>query len=125
MNILIFENEKVEVEGAFEAVNIEYYDSILKFKYFASSQAIGDINNVKDYALVIIDLSLSVKSELDGYHLIKEILKVDGHPNLIILTGALETTVNQRIDELGLPYLPIIKKPVDIDDIFKKISPLL
>ena len=87
-NIAIFENEQAEIEGAFEYLNLKYYNGGLDYKFFPSSQSFGDLEALKAYDLVIVDIDLSSKSELDGFRLIQRIENtVSPVPNILIITG--------------------------------------
>jgi len=118
IKLAIFENEHVEVEGAFEYLNFkEHFNNRLDYKFFVSSQAFGDLQGLKDFDLVIVDISLSANSELDGFSLIEKIEKeLDPIPNILIMTG-------QEIEEgyekdYGINPHPFVEKPLN----FKKLK---
>ena len=87
--IAIFENEIIEVEGIFEYLNYpDHFDGKLNYSYFVSSQSIKDFQDLKNYHLVLVDISLSVNSELDGFALIEKIEKeIQPIPKILIITG--------------------------------------
>lgn len=124
MKIAIFENEYEQVRTSFELVNELFFENSLKYDVFVSSQDFGDFKNIIQYSLILIDIDLSLKSELDGYSLIKEILKIKTNAKIIILTGA--SRVSEKLKELKMPNYPILLKPLsyqNIYDEFKKILP--
>ncbi len=88
--IAIFENEYKNVESSFDAVNLLYFDNKLKFEVFKTSQEFGDLERIIDYSCVIVDIDLTAKSELDGYQLISQMLKVENVPKIIVLTGHID-----------------------------------
>jgi DNA-binding LytR/AlgR family response regulator len=95
MKIAVFENEYNSVKGAFEAANLIYFDEKLTIDVFPSSQNFN-FNNINDYDLYFIDISLSSKSNLDGFGVIKEFKTINDNlaNKIIILTG------NSKIQEI-------------------------
>jgi len=111
MKIAIFENEIPMVEGAFEAMNLAYFENKIKYKFFTYSQEAKPYEKLKEYDIIFVDIQLTAKSELDGFNLITVILPIVGKEKLAIITGF---SRNEKIlSELGLPEIPIITKPVD------------
>jgi DNA-binding NtrC family response regulator len=115
--LAIFENEVVEVEGAFEYLNIadEKLKNRLDYDFFTSSQIFGNLENLNKYDLIIVDIGLSAKSEMDGFTLIKSIEKIIKNPNIIIITGHDISKGYEKEHDIK-PY-PFIEKPIT----FKKL----
>lgn len=72
MKLLIFENEFVYVESAFNYINELHFNKELIFEVYASSQDFKNFNGINNFDLVFIDISLAKKSDLDGYGLLKK-----------------------------------------------------
>ncbi|MFX4267392.1 response regulator [Aliarcobacter butzleri] len=123
--VLIFENQKYDIENTFKFINIVNFSNELNFEYLATSQELTNINELENYDVVIIDLDLSMKSEKDGYGILKDINNYD--PNLLkkcfILTGS--TKVNENLKNLGLEFLQVITKPVEVEDLTKVIKSII
>ena len=111
MKITIFENEKSMVEGAFDAMNLAYFNNSVNFQYFSTSQDALPYNLLADSDIIFVDIQLTAKSELDGFNLIKALIPVIGKEKLAIITGYSKNA--EILKELGLPEIPIITKPVD------------
>jgi CheY-like chemotaxis protein len=127
MNVAIFENEFEEMKQAFVGFNLLYYNKAINYTVFASSQAFGNLNKLKDYDYVLIDIDLSVHSQLDGFQIIEEILKDVTLKNIkpIILTG--QPPIKEKLKNKNLPEFPIINKPLvytQIKDSFDKANTL-
>ncbi|MBF9255732.1 response regulator [Pontibacter sp. 172403-2] len=117
MRIAIFENEyDAAVRTPFQAVNIIYFNNSLSVENFPSSQAFGKFYKINQYDKVFIDIDLSKNSEMDGFDVAREILKL-GYPEtrIIILTGHLG--IQAKIVEKGLPKLKVVTKPIFLDDL--------
>lgn len=120
MRIAVFENEWTNVEAAFLASNIIHFNDQLTFEIFVSSQEFGDFNKIVEYKLVLVDLDLSIKSEMDGFGIIRQLKNIVNCPPIVILTGS--SSVREKLDKFGLGTFHIIVKPVDIDDVYDKIT---
>lgn len=123
MKIAIFENQYPEIEASFLVANIEYFDSKLIYEIFPSSQSFSNFNDVLNYDAFIVDLDLSIKSDLDGYAVIKKILEINKNSRIAIITGS--SKVEERLRHYNLPNVPIITKPVDFEEINIKLKQLL
>jgi len=121
MKMAIFENEKILFENTFKAVNLLYFNDALEISWFVSSQEIGDLTDLNNYDIILVDLDLSQKSQLDGYAIIKNALQLNIPPKKIILfTGS--DRVKANLKEKGLPDLKIIAKTPVYTDIRDKIN---
>lgn len=120
MKIAIFENEKTMVEGAFETMNLVYYDNVIEYKFFLNSQDGLPFENLKEYDIILVDIQLTAKSELDGFNLIKTLIPIVGHNKLGIITGFSKN--EEILKELKLPSIPIINKPIDYDSLYKFLT---
>jgi len=115
MEILIFENEFVYLETAFNYVNDLFFENKLNFKVHAKSQDVKPFVLVLDYDIIIVDISLSVKSILDGYGILKRLEELKfPNENIIVMTGnhKIKESLNEK--QLNCDY-DIITKPIDIN----------
>lgn len=122
IKIAIFENEYVEVETAFKALNMLYYQKQLEFTVYRSSQELDDLNKISDYKVVFVDLDLSLSSKMDGYTLIKHFIHINSAINIIIISASSKESILTKLSKKGLPLVPIITKPVDYTDIYDKLK---
>src|SRR5690242_16566314 len=111
MKIAVFENEYTQIESAFKAVNLLYFNNNLTIDTFPTSQSLKPFEDIQNYELVIVDIDLSTKSEMDGFELISKINMLFKTPKIIILTG--HSKVNEKLKEKNLPSYPIVQKPID------------
>lgn len=122
MKVVIFENQFYQVKIQFDVANRIFFNNKIEYVQFNSSQEFGALNNIINYDLAIIDISLSSNSDLDGYDLITQISEVENHPKILILTG--NSSIEQNLKKRNLPSIPILMKPVDAIDIRDKIISL-
>ncbi len=117
MKILIFENEFVYLDTTFRYVNTMYFENKLMYEVFARSQDFGDLNKVIGYDLIIIDISLARKSEMDGYGLLKKLNEIGYcQDRIIIMTG--NHQIKLGLKDKGLDYdYKVLTKPIDINDL--------
>lgn len=120
MKIAIFENEYQQIEAAFEAMNLLYFDNKLEFSVFPSSQNFGPLENLKNYDIAIVDIDLSQNSQLDGYALLKKIENLEKKPKILVLTGS--SKVESTLQEKKLPKYDVLLKPVDFSEIHKSLD---
>jgi len=121
--IAIFENQYNQVKIQFEVANKIFFNDTLQYTQFNSSQDYQPIENIVEFDLVIVDISLSSNSDLDGFDLITTILLLADPPKILILTG--NSNIKENLKKRQLPDLPILMKPIDPIDIQKNISALL
>lgn len=119
IDILIFENQKFEIENTFNFINLVKFDSHLNFKYLATSQELNNIAELSNYGLIIIDIDLSLKSEKDGYGILKDIKNFDENilKKVFVLTGS--TKVKEYLKNNDLSNIEVVTKPVEIDELTK------
>ncbi|WP_313157068.1 hypothetical protein [Sphingobacterium multivorum] len=127
MKIAIFENEYKSVKLAFEACNAIFFQGGLELVNFARSQEFG-FDNINDFEVFFIDIDLSIKSHLDGYALIKEMIKFD--PNIgtriVVLTGNNRIQDGLRDNDIDVSQIKnIIIKPTNFKEIGEKIREIL
>lgn len=117
MKILIFENEFVYLDTTFRYVNKLYFEEKLDYKVFASSQDFGAIVNANKYDLIIVDISLAKRSDLDGYGLLKKLNEIGySKDKIVIMTG--NHQIKEGLKDKGLDYdYKILTKPIDIKDL--------
>ena len=119
MKIAIFENEFELINTIFDTTNYYYFNNKFEFEYFPSSQKFA-MEKIQDYSLLIIDIDLSQKSELDGYGLIAKIIQFKNPPPIVILTG--HSKINESLEKKGLPAYPILIKPIGVNDVKEILS---
>lgn len=111
MKVLIFENEFYKVENAFKYVNQKYFNGLLEFNVIPKSQDFRNLNDLVNYDYIFLDISLALKSDLDGFGILKKIEEDNIQiKKLIILTG--NGDIKNKLRELGLKDYPVILKPV-------------
>jgi DNA-binding response OmpR family regulator len=113
MKVAVFENEHLLINSIFETVNFAFFNSTLEFKYVPSSQSLP-FESLSQYHLIIVDIDLSQKSDLDGYGLIAKIHTLENPPPILILTG--HSNIEETLKKRGLPSYPILTKPIGIED---------
>lgn len=114
--VAIFENEINLFKPIFDVTNTLKFQNLFDFSFFPKSQDIGAIENINNYDLIIIDIELAPKSELDGYGLIKKILEINSKSKIVILTG--HSRVKDSISEYGFnKEFPIIQKPIQLSNL--------
>lgn len=123
MKIAVFENELPQVQGSFDSVNAIYYGGRIDYTFFLSSQDCTPLNQLLDFDLIFVDLDLSVKSEMDGYSLIEEILQINGKAPIVILTGS--SDVEEKLKSRNLSHIEILQKPISFEDLRSFISKYL
>ena len=117
MRLLIFENEFVYLDTAFRYVNQLHFDNSLQYDVFASSQDFNDFSNIMSYDKIFVDISLSKKSVLDGFGILKKLSELN-YPKsqIIIMTG--NHQIKEGLAEKGIDTdYTILTKPVDIKDL--------
>jgi len=121
MNILIFENEYTFIENAFNYVNHRYFNGDLKFTVCPKSQDLKPFKSIENYDHVFIDISLALKSDLDGFGILKKIkdenLKVK---KITIITG--NNNISKKLEEEELNNYPIIVKPITFHDLKQRLG---
>ncbi|GAA3956129.1 hypothetical protein [Hymenobacter algoricola] len=122
MNIVVFENEYSNICASFQAVNLIYFKNKFKITDYASSQTCPDLNNITKDSCIFVDIDLSSKSNMDGFELIEELLRI-GFPrkNIVILTGHVH--IADKAMERGLGDLPIVTKPIDFNSLRASLEP--
>ncbi|GHA25552.1 hypothetical protein GCM10007103_03480 [Salinimicrobium marinum] len=121
IKILIVENEVGYIETAFEYMNDLYYDNRLDFKIIAKSQDLPSNQNLENYDIIFLDISLAKSSELDGIGILRKINSDNILiKKLVILTG--NHNIQEKLKENGLGVYPIVTKPIDFNDLLKVIG---
>ncbi|WP_271855973.1 hypothetical protein [Patiriisocius marinus] len=114
MKILVFENEFVYLETAFNYVNEFYFNSKIEFFVHSSSQDFGDFLQVVNYDGIIVDISLSKKSVLDGYGILKKLKSLNfAEEKIIIMTGNHKIKSALKEQRLSESY-NLITKPINL-----------
>ena len=101
MKILVIENEYPSVQFAFEAANQLLLNNKCIIEKIDKSQNIK-WNQIDHYSAIFIDLSLAIKSELDGYGIIQKLKEQNEAllKKVCIITG--NSKVEERLKEKGL-----------------------
>ena len=121
-NLLIFENEFSYVETPFEYVKDIYFNGELNYVVHTKSQDLRPFTDITTFDYVFVDISLSKRSELDGFGILKRIreenLEVN---NVIILTG--NHLILEKLESNGLRTdYPILTKPIDFEDLLEVLK---
>lgn len=116
MKILLIEDEIANNEGSFKLANEYKFKGKLKFIFKSKSQDIS-FNDLEQYALVIVDITLAKLSEMDGYSIIKKIVDEKLYPKnkIVVMTG--NNKIEEGLAEHGIDTseLSIIYKPIDYE----------
>lgn len=123
MKIAIFENEFHLVKIAFDAVNTIYYNDTLQFKVYKKSQDLKTIEKIKNYDLIIVDIDLSSKSQMNGFEIIKSLKENNIDKPIIVLTGS--SKIKEQLDEMNFSHIPIIIKPITYSELYEKLNKYL
>lgn len=120
MNILIFENEYLFIQTAFEYVKDIYFNGQISYTVCPNSQDIRQFHKMEEFDFIFIDISLGTKSELDGFAIIKKIeneLWDKINPSKItIITG--NHLIESMLKERGIQrHYTILTKPIDFNDL--------
>ena len=114
MKLLIFENEFIYLDTAFRYVNKLYFEDKIEYEVFPSSQDFGLFTNISNYNAVIVDISLSKRSTLDGYGLLKKLNDIGfDRERILIMTGNHQIRESLKDKNLDFDY-KIITKPIDL-----------
>tara|TARA_Y100000813_G_C24027388_1_gene288059 strand:+ start:105 stop:503 length:399 start_codon:yes stop_codon:yes gene_type:complete len=121
MRVAVFENEITQVEGAFKYLNLRFYNNLINYHYYETSQAKPEELSWEDFDAIVIDIDLSKKSELDGIGLIKKIKEESPRSNskLIVLTG--HNDIEERLQSEGVNNIPILNKPPNFKMIYQEL----
>ena len=122
MKILIIENEFSYIETPFEYINDIYFDNSIEYTVIPKSQDLRPFSDIQKYDYIFLDISLSKKSELDGFGILKKIKDENlSIGNLVILTG--NHLIKEKLIEKELPIsYPILTKPIDFEDLLRIIK---
>ncbi|MCT4581757.1 MAG: response regulator [Flavobacteriales bacterium] len=121
MEILIFENEFKEIEGAFKGLKI-IMDNEINFTVVKSSQELGLFSKLYAYDIVFVDLDLVPSSKMTGYDILKKIKEdiIEKKPNVYVITG--HSTGKEELERRGLSDYQILEKPFGMDDLQNLIN---
>ncbi len=115
--VLIIENEYSYVKGAFDFVNEFMMNNSLHYRVISRSQDVpwDDLSN---YNYIFVDISLSQRSELDGYGILQRIEKEQlKAKNIIILTANMNIESMLKVRGINNKYKTLIK-PIDLNDLY-------
>lgn len=128
IKILIIENEYNSVKGAFSAANLFDFNSELDIINEDKAQNII-YNELKNFDVIFIDISLATKSVLDGLGIIEKISTLSYGAillkKIVILTG--DHDIDNKIKNIDIPYkdFPILKKPINFNHVTEVIKVIL
>lgn len=128
IKILIIENEYNSVKGAFSAANLFDFNSELDIINEDKAQNII-YNELKNFDVIFIDISLATKSVLDGLGIIEKISTLSNGTiilkKIVILTG--DHDIDNKIRNINIPYkdFPILKKPINFNHVTEVIKVIL
>lgn len=124
--ILIIEDQADSLRSAFDIANALDFNGSLQFEYLPKSQDVN-YNTLKDeYELIFVDITLAIKSEMNGFGIIKKIVDENlfDQSKLFILTG--NSQVEEGLEDNGISVpIPIITKPVTFKTIGAKLKKIL
>ncbi|MXN93235.1 response regulator [Flavobacterium sp. Sd200] len=126
MKVAIFENEYESVRIAFETANLIEFNNNIEFIVFASSQSANTID-INQFDVIFIDIDLSVKSILDGYSLIKNLIENNSEisKKIVVLTG--NNKIREAFATKGIDSntFQLIIKPTDFIQIANSINKVI
>lgn len=115
--VLIIENEYSYVKGAFDFVNEFMMNNSLHYRVISRSQDVP-WNELSNYNYIFVDISLSQRSELDGYGILQRIEKEQlKTKNIIILTANMNIDSMLKVRGINNKYKKLIK-PIDLNDLY-------
>ncbi|MBU3938059.1 hypothetical protein KJ942_00950 [bacterium] len=125
MKILIIEDQAELIKNKLDAINLLEFDSKLEFIYAPTSQEAGKVHSFIKYAVIIIDIDLSVNSKKDGIGIITDISNYnkDFLKKVIVLTGS--SLVKDSLDNKGFNDIPVLKKPMDMTEVSSAIQQII
>ncbi len=122
MKILVIENEYRVVQGLFDYVSEAYYNGAFEITQIDKSQEIKPFSSIENYDHVFLDISLAMKSDLDGYGILLKTLEENlSLKNIIIMTG--NHLIEQKLKEKGINnQFRILSKPFGIKELLQAIK---
>lgn len=123
--VLIFENQKHDIENTLKYINLVYYEKKLEFTYYVASQELKNISDLEKYDLIIIDIDLALKSEKDGIGIINEINEEcrEQLSKVFVLTGSPD--IREKLDENNFKDIPISLKPTNAIELYQEMKKIL
>ena len=119
--ILIIGDEFNEVKNAFEYIKAVYFSGNLEIYNVIKSQEIK-FNELCDYDVIFLDITLAKKSEMDGYGILKKIENEQINvKKIVIMTG--NNQISSVLTKRGVKKTyPILTKPIDFNEIKQMIG---
>ena len=115
--VLIIENEYSYVKGAFDFVNEFMMNNSLHYRVISRSQDVP-WDELSNYNFIFVDISLSQRSELDGYGILQRIEKEQlKTKNIVILTANMNIESMLKVRGINNKYKTLIK-PIDLNDLY-------
>ena len=119
--ILVIEDRYFEIENSFKMMNARYYADALEISIKNTYQEIGDLENLNEYDLIVLDIELGNKSKKDGFGLLEEIKDFDGSLFLKILIISGSDFVRNKLNLSGYENIPSLLKPLDYKTLYSEI----
>lgn len=109
--ILIFENQFIEMEGAFKGFKVLSKNEI-DYEVYKSSQEFGDLNKSLEFDIILVDLDLVPSSKLTGYEILDKLIEIHKHSDskINVLTGHGNAT--EELKRRKIMNIQIIEKPL-------------
>jgi len=123
--ILVIEDEYYDIENSFNMMNVRYYHDTLAIDIKKTYQDVLPLDDLNDYDLIVLDISLGNKSNKDGFALLEDIKNydVDLFFKILIISGS--DYVRSKLDTLGYEGIPSLLKPLDYILLHNKIKNIL
>ncbi len=113
--LLIIENEFQSIKAPIIVLERKYKEEndALVYKVCIKSQEV-DWNNIESYHVILVDLSLAAKSEMDGYAILNKIKAeyplMVSHTAIITGNGLVEEALNEK--GIGINEFKVFMKPL-------------
>lgn len=120
--ILIIDDEQASISPAFNLANALYFQNELEFVYKPRSQDVNYERLKDEFSIVIVDITLAARSEMDGYGVLNKIISNGLFPlsRLFILTG--NSQIKSELEKRGInTSIKVVQKPVT----FSELQPIL
>jgi CheY-like chemotaxis protein len=121
MKVLVLEDDFFVMKGAFDYLNVKYYNGDLKVENIAKTQDFANLNEANTYDKIFVDISLHRNSVQDGYSFINTLKGVlNDLRKVVVITGS--DKVENQLKQIGLPEIKVLLKPITFLDL-KSVMP--
>lgn len=122
IKILIIENEFASIKDPIDAL-AALYDGNLSYNLVPTSQQI-DWNNLNNYNVIFVDISLAPRTNLDGFGILKKIK--ESYPKILNRVAVITANhvIEQDMKEKGFTQkeFEIFQKPLKFMDLYNFIN---